>query len=510
MRLHGLGVLGAAALLLAALGRTAAAQPMIGLGGFPGFPACVAVGVAAPSSVQITNVGNEVLIVKGVSLGGINPDDFSVDVQLPASLGPGQSLNFDVAYSPTATGLRKGQLQIASNDPITPVLALALSGTGSPSQLRAPTTLDFGPCALGQPVTAPGFQIVSCTPDVVTITGASLGMAPNSWFSLLAPLPPFTVQPFQTVDLTVTATAQATLPYSDVLTFATDLAQVPSLSTTLSAVGVQAGLSVSPLTLDFGTIAGGSASDRKAITIANTGNADLAIANLLLLGNNPEQFQLAGPGGQLAFTLEPGKFATASVAYRPVVTGVHVATLAVIPADPLVDPVQVRLTGAAADPKLKIDALPTAIAFPTEDHAIVFRRDPSKQTVTLRVPLSVGGPVRISDISASTGDFTIDATATSKNLTAGGTTSFDVYFTPQLPGVRTGTITVSTLLTGAVVTIPATGEAFILPRPATPPGCGCRVGRHAAGAGTLPWLLLLFVPRLARRRRAAAARTRRP
>ena len=71
-------------------------------------------------------------------------------LSLPITLNAGQSVSFNVAFSPTSGGSASGNLAITSNAS-NPALNVPLSGTGTtPGQLTAsPTNLGFGSVQVG-------------------------------------------------------------------------------------------------------------------------------------------------------------------------------------------------------------------------------------------------------------------------------------------------------------------------------------------------------------------------
>ncbi len=90
----------------------------------------VRIGVPAQQTFTMRNSGRAPLIVTRVST---NLADYSVrDLPaLPFTLAPNTDRIFTVRLDAAATGARLGQLQVASNDPVTPVLNIGLSAVAS-------------------------------------------------------------------------------------------------------------------------------------------------------------------------------------------------------------------------------------------------------------------------------------------------------------------------------------------------------------------------------------------
>ena len=109
----------------------------------------VIVGSASTQSIALTNSGTANLTVTQATVSGNGVT--TNGLTLPVTLTPGQTTNFNVAFSPTTTGSVSGGVSLASNAPTSPTI-IAISGTGvaAASQLTAsPTSLSFGSVGLG-------------------------------------------------------------------------------------------------------------------------------------------------------------------------------------------------------------------------------------------------------------------------------------------------------------------------------------------------------------------------
>lgn len=117
----------------------------------------VDVGDASPAaSTVLENAGNGDLNVGTLSISGGASGDFSIDTDSCSgqTLAPGATCSVAVIFSPTSSGARDGQLDIASNASSSPD-AVSLTGTGAVPTLTLSTgTLDFGVVAAGETATA--------------------------------------------------------------------------------------------------------------------------------------------------------------------------------------------------------------------------------------------------------------------------------------------------------------------------------------------------------------------
>ena len=77
-------------------------------------------GQSVVRTFTIENTGDAALDFMGdppIVIAGANPDDFSISLQPPASLEPGQTTTFEVQFNPTTFGVRVATVSIGNNDP---------------------------------------------------------------------------------------------------------------------------------------------------------------------------------------------------------------------------------------------------------------------------------------------------------------------------------------------------------------------------------------------------------
>ncbi len=104
----------------------------------------------------LSNAGAGALQVTGITLveGAAEFTLLGVPANLgttPASLGLGESLSFGISFSPSRLGLQRAVIEVATNDPLRPVLRLGAMGTG----VAALPTASWGRDYVGMQVTTP-------------------------------------------------------------------------------------------------------------------------------------------------------------------------------------------------------------------------------------------------------------------------------------------------------------------------------------------------------------------
>jgi N-acetylneuraminic acid mutarotase len=140
------------------------------------------VGVPSPAQyVQITSKGTAALQVTGITLGGANPQDFSVSNQAGTcatavtTLVYHASCNLRIIFTPSALGTRTATLYITDSASGSPQ-AIALSGSGrAPTPLTVSTTsLTFNPAKVGFLTVAQYVQLKNRGVAPVKVSSATL------------------------------------------------------------------------------------------------------------------------------------------------------------------------------------------------------------------------------------------------------------------------------------------------------------------------------------------------
>jgi hypothetical protein len=171
----------------------------------------------------ITNTGGSNATITQDSVSGAG---YSVSgLNLPLTLGPGDSSTFSVTFAPQSTGTVDGNVTLTSNAS-NPSLIVPLSGTGTPQgQLSVnPTTLNFGNVVVNNNSSLPAS--LKATGASVTVTS---GVSSSSEFVLSGITFPVTIPAGGTQGFTVTFTPQATGQANATLTFSSDASNSPTV-----------------------------------------------------------------------------------------------------------------------------------------------------------------------------------------------------------------------------------------------------------------------------------------
>jgi len=125
-----------------------------------------------------------------------------------------------------------------------------------------------------------------------------------------------------TVSVTFTPTAIGTRTAS--LTF-TDDASPATQTVALSGVGTA--ISLAPTSLNFGTVAVGTTSAAKSITVHNAGTLTVTFTGFSIAGTNPGDFLISG--NTCGSSIAGGASCTVSIKFKPTATGTRKGTLRV-------------------------------------------------------------------------------------------------------------------------------------------------------------------------------------
>jgi len=232
-------------LLLLAIGAMAGCQMSSGpsptsgaTGTLVANPSSINFGSVQVNSTQthaetLTNTGGATVNISAAALSG---GGFSTTgLNVPTTLTAGQSLTFNVTFTPSASGAVSGSLLLTSNSSV-PSLSVALSGSGgSPGQLSvSPSTVNFGNVIVG--VTQK--QTVTAAASGASVTISSVTTS-NPEFALTGLSLPLTLAAGQSATLTVTFTPQASGIASGTITFASNASNA-SMAETLTGTGTPA------------------------------------------------------------------------------------------------------------------------------------------------------------------------------------------------------------------------------------------------------------------------------
>jgi hypothetical protein len=402
----------------------------------------VNVGSTADLTLKITNVGVAAFSVSGISVTG---SDFSqVSTTCSGSLAVGANCGIVVRFTPSTAGNRSGTLAFTSSfsgAKTAQLVGRGGSGTGGGTGGQvtlSPATLDFGSVVLGKSSSAQTFTLSASGGTTV----GTIALAGNT-----ADFP-------KSNDLCSGKTLAAGGSCSFIETFTPKAAgsrsasiSIPvtgsTVSGSLSGTGAAAGtVTLSPATLDFGSVNIGSSSPAKTFTLSNTTTSSQLVHTAALSGTNANQFKLSNDGCSGKLLAANNGSCNVQISFGPTSTGAKTATLSITFDDQLDDLGNViipayatqtaSLSGSSSNPVNTLTISTAAIAFGTETIGVK----------TSPAPLSISNFSSVdlpANFSALTGtnpsDFAVTTNCPS-TLPVGQSCSASVTFTPSVNGAE--------------------------------------------------------------------------
>ncbi|HVI08183.1 MAG TPA: choice-of-anchor D domain-containing protein, partial [Candidatus Binatia bacterium] len=421
-----------------------AVVPLTGVGTAPGVslsPASVSFGnqtintTGSASTVTVTNNGTSALHVTSVSAAG----DFS-QTNTCSTVAANNTCSVSVTFGPKAAGSRTGTVTI-KDDAGTQVITLSGTGT-APGVGLSPSSINFGS------------QTVNTTSSAQSVTVTNNGGSTLTISSYVAS-GDFGVSSANCT--TVNAGGQCTLQITFGPTLIgsragsvalTDNAGVQIIS--LSGQGTAPGISLSPSTLNFGSVAVGSSSQLSVTVLLDaaadapmTVNSVTVDGDFAVTNNCTSQ---VNPGGQCSMLMT----------FTPAITGGRTGEATIsYTLGSATSQLEVALSGTGLAPVISFT--PSSVSFGSQ----IVGTTSATQVVTLRNtgssgltgPLGSGGPV----ISIN-GDFS-QTNNCSSGLSTGGSCTMTISFAPAATGTRNGIINVSDNLGLQTVALSGSGVA---------------------------------------------------
>jgi hypothetical protein len=398
----------------------------------------VVVGTSSTQSETITNNGGVSAQITAVTASGTG---FSVSgITLPATVGAGQSVSFNVTFAPQSTGSFSGNVAVTSNAQNS-TLNIPLTGTAvaAGNLTASPTSISFGSVVVG--TTASQTETLKNTGGSnVTVTAASISGAGMGYSGLTLPL---TLTPNQSSTFTVTFTPASAGAVSG--TMSLTVSGSANIGIPLSGTGVTpATLTANPTSLTFTNVLVGTSSTQSE-TIKNTGGASAQITAVTPSGTG---FNVSGI--TLPVTVGSGQSVSFNVTFAPQTAGSFSGNVAVV-SNAQNSTLNIPLAGTAVTGG-NLTASPTSISFGN-----VILGDATSQIETLQ---NTGGSnVTVTAASISGAGMSYAGLTLPLTLTPNQSTTFSITFAPTAAGAVNGTMSL-TVSGASNVGVPLSGTGI--------------------------------------------------
>ncbi len=348
--------------------------------------------------VTVGNTGNANLSVTGLTVAG----NFN-QTNTCSSVKPGSTCTINVAFRPTAAGLRTGSVTFNTNDPQHGTIVVQLSGMGT-ALLLNPTALTFGTIAGTQTFTVQNLGNTVLTGLAFTKAGA------NTTDFTVTTLPQIfggcgtTLAAGRTCTMSVRFGGSSTVRTAAVNVASSDPAGVQAVTLT---GGVAPAVTLSPSTLGFGNGNLTTTSAAQSFTVTSSGNWPVSITSVALGGFNGNQFAQTN---NCPAILAVSATCTVNVAFTPTTVGAKSGTVTVNVGSPALSK-SVTLTGTGVNPNPSIAVAPTSWNGRTGSGGTV--------TQTFTVTSNGGAPVQMAATAATFGTSTNNRFSITVNTCSG-------------------------------------------------------------------------------------------
>jgi len=348
---------------------------------------------------------------------------------------PGSQRAFDVVFAPLAHATSSGQIQITSD---AGPASIAVTGRGvAPALAASLDDVAFGAVTIGSTRTL-AVQLANTGDAPATV--ASVSLVGSGEFVATAPAFPAVVPPGGTATVSIAFTPTSHGLSSARLAVTGDA----TLSIPVDGTGSGARAQVTPASLDLGAANVGTTSAARTVTVANTGDVDLAISAIAIAGAD-----FASPTS-VPLTIAPGASTTVAFTMSPSAVGARAAQATLVTTDPLAPAIRVDLTGSGTSPAI-------ALAPASLDFSVV--NVGRSATKTFSITNTGSGPLTIASLATGDPSVTLDPVALPLVLSPAASTAVRVSFAPTALGTVASSVTVVSDAAPAAVPITGTGTS---------------------------------------------------
>jgi hypothetical protein len=408
-------------------------------------------GTTSPGqSFTIQNTGTTKLTITSIT----TTMDYAISSNTcGATLKAGKKCTVTLTFTPESVGTINGTVTIVDGDPTSPqTVALSGTGTGLPVVSLSPKSLSFGSVLIESTSASQTITLTNTGLGTLTFTGGNkagitITGSDASDFSQTNNCGT-SVAEGASCTVTVTFTPQESGTRTADVTF-TDNTSTGTQTASLKGIGSYPRVSLTPQTLNFGSVEVGSGSAKMTSTLTNSGKVTLTVSKVALSGAHPSEYSQTNT---CIGSFAPNATCTITATFSPTASGAQDASVTITD-NTSAGTTTLNLTGSGA--------LPTAtLKPPTDTFGSIAVGKTSKAKVSTLTNTSNYG-LNISSITI-TGTDPIDYAQTNTcpvggTLAANATCTISVTFTPTATGTLTATVTETDNSSAGTHTISLTG-----------------------------------------------------
>jgi hypothetical protein len=398
----------------------------------------VTVNTAASAPLILTNSGTAHLSISNIAVSGTG---FQITpINEPAGIPAGGQLVVDLTFSPKTAGNFSGAVTVTSDDPNNPTRTVALAGAATTQAVgklvATPTALSLNATRMGSTVSA-ATTLKNVGTANLTLSQISLGGAGFSTSGIAAPV---LVVPGESLTLTVNYSPTSTTASSGNISLVSAQGGITSVS--LSGTVSQSALTLSPGSINFGSVVTGVA-NTQTIQIGNPGSASVTVTAANISGAGFSTSGLALP-----LTLSGGKTVSFNVQFNPKSVGPVTGSLSLV-SDATNPPSAIALSGAGVAAGLTLSVNPTSVSFGNVNVG-------SSASRSVTVTNTGNSNVAISQESLAGANLSLSG-GSAVTLSPSQSVTLTVQYSPTTAVATAGSLAIVSNATGSPASIPVSG-----------------------------------------------------
>jgi len=409
---------------------------------------------SAAKTVTLKNSGTGVLSSLAITLAGTNPTDFVETNNCGTSVAAGVSCTITLEFKPTSTAAYTATVSIKDNATGSPQ-SIALTGTGVapvPAVTLSASSVAFGDVPKG----------TTSATKTVTLKNSGTG-ALSSLAITLAGTNPTDFVETNNCGTSVAAGASciitlefkpaANAAYTAAVSIKDNATGSPQMIA-LSGTGITPApaVTLSATSVAFGSVAKGTTSATKTVTLKNSGTGALSSLAITLAGTDPADFSQSNNCGT---SVAVGATCTITLEFKPAAVASYTATLS-IKDNAAGSPQSIALSGTGTTPAPTASLSAASVAFGSQ----VLGTSSAAKTVTL----TNKGNVSLTGVAIALGgsnptDFA-ETNNCASSLAVNASCTITLVFKPAAAAAYTATVSIKDDATGSPQTIALSGTGI--------------------------------------------------
>jgi hypothetical protein len=400
----------------------------------------VGTGSNATKPIILSNSGTTAVQISSIAASGTG---FTVNgITVPFTLNAAATATLNVVFAPTAAGSASGSVTVTSNATNSP-LTISLTGTGAqPGLSITPASFAYGSVVDGQ-TKSQTFTLTNTGSASLTISQLSVS---GTGYSVSGLATPSTIAAgaSATFNAVFAPTTVGSLPGT--ITISSSASGSPS-TVALSGTGVQAAISLTPASVNFGSVAVGS-TNSQTIRIGNTGTGVLTITQASITGTG-----FTTTGLTLPLSINAGQTSSFNVQYQPSAVGTASGSITIV-SNASTSPSVLALTGNGVAATQILSLSTNTVSFGNVNTG-------ASSTKTVTVTNTGNSNVQISQITASGTGYSLSGAGVPVTLTPSQSLTLSVIFSPAVTGTVNGSVTITSNATGSPSAITLSGSGVV-------------------------------------------------